>query len=78
MNLTGIPILDGFIQLAGNIFLAWLFIVAMGKITVMFQKHQYAQLVGTIIFFIIAFLFVNAPNVVMNLAKQLIGLASNI
>lgn len=76
--MTGIVVLDNLLKLAGNIFLVWLFIIAMARIVKMFHRHEYAQLVATVIFFLVAFLFVNAPGTVKEIATSFIGLFTNL
>ena len=66
MELTVIAILDKMIGLVASICLAYVFMVAMARISKMFKEHQYAQLIVTGLFFVICFLFLSFPGEVKN------------
>lgn len=62
MNLTGIGILDTLISVVLAGAFTWLLIVAVFRYVSMFQKHQYAQMIVSIIIFAFLVWLIKSPD----------------
>lgn len=65
LNLTGISLIDGIVQLVLAVLAAWLFIIAASRMIKMFHGHQYGQLIATALVFFCIFFFLAYPSTVM-------------
>jgi len=71
MITTGVPIFDAVIKLGLDILAAVLFLMMGARMLKMLHRHEYAQLIASMIMFVFAFFFINDPNDAKNLLMSL-------
>ncbi|MDT3418178.1 hypothetical protein QO009_004103 [Brevibacillus aydinogluensis] len=62
MHLTGIAILDNLLNVVLSGALTWLLIVGVFRKVSMFQKHQYAQLLVSVLIMALLFWIIKSPD----------------
>lgn len=72
---TGIGPIDNFVRLILSIFVAILFVMMGSRMLRMLHRHEYGQLIATILLFGIAFWFVADPNSILNIFKSIVSSA---